>query len=113
MPMSKENIKTTFRHKLGPVVISQGIGGGLWGAYIVKPNGSLKRFKPIELCELVCDVKNLLDDYRGTAIRRCYCRNCNHWRLVSVVSGECMHPESEKSGELTYDDDSCGSYEKK
>lgn len=109
--MSKENIKTTFRHKLGPVVISQGIGDNLWGAYIVKVNGSLKRFKPIELCKRAYEVRQLLCDYQGKALRKCYCRNCNHWRLVGAISGECMHPESKRANRLSWDYEGCESFE--
>jgi len=39
----RELIMTAFRHRLGPVVISTGIGDSVYGAYAVKHNGSLKR----------------------------------------------------------------------
>jgi hypothetical protein len=64
------NEKTDYVHKDGPVMINQGIGrgSGPWGAFIQKPNGSLKRFKSIEMCPDPTMVKLLLDSYKGKTI---------------------------------------------
>lgn len=55
--MKKPNITTEYTHRNGRIVISTGIGDGLYGAYIRKDNGSLKRFIPIlpnKNSEVIC-----------------------------------------------------------
>ena len=68
----QNELKTPYRHKLGPVVVSQGIGGsrGPWGAYIRKASGSLKRFKPIGLQATPLQVLKKLEEYQGTALTK-------------------------------------------
>jgi glucose dehydrogenase len=63
-----QNIQTPYRHRLGPVVISQGIGDTLWGAYIVKPNGSLKRCTQIPTQPTPEGVRLSLDMYTGKVL---------------------------------------------
>ena len=64
------NEKTKYVHKDGPIVISQGIGHSQWGAFIQKANGSLKRFKPIEMCTHPTMVKMQLENYEGKALKK-------------------------------------------
>ncbi|RKY08520.1 MAG: hypothetical protein DRP56_03965 [Planctomycetota bacterium] len=64
------NKPTEFMHELGPVVISQGIGRKNWGAYVVKPNGSLRRLKSIPNQPTPEGVQAFLDDYKGKTIWR-------------------------------------------
>ncbi len=68
MPINE--IATEYVHKDGPVVISRGIGreGSPWGAFIKKPNGSLKRFVPVEMQPTIYAVQQALDAYQGKAL---------------------------------------------
>jgi len=79
MNANKKYIETEYEYRLGPVVISQGIGDKLYGAFIVKPNGSLRRFVPIEMHPRADVVKFFLKNYRGRSIwkkRKGVCRVC-------------------------------------
>jgi hypothetical protein len=60
-----QEYETEFEHELGPVVISRGIGRSIdpFGAFIRKPNGSLKRFRPIRLHIEPIGVLRQLDEY--------------------------------------------------
>lgn len=65
-----KDIKTNFMHRIGPVVISTGIGDTMYGAYAVKPNGSLKRLTFIEQSVIAREVGLFLLAYKGKAIWR-------------------------------------------
>ncbi|MCE5184548.1 MAG: hypothetical protein LLF76_00285 [Planctomycetaceae bacterium] len=67
--MSKA-IETNFLHRIGPVVICTGIGDTMYGAYAVKPNGSLKRLQQIEQDKNWTMVSARLDMYKGKTIWR-------------------------------------------
>ena len=69
-PAPKGTIPTEYRHANGPVVICRGIGDSLYGAFIQKLNGSLKRFVIIPMAEEAADVMKSLDNYRGSAIMK-------------------------------------------
>jgi hypothetical protein len=62
-------ITTDFRHRLGPVVISTGIGKTLYGAYAVKPNGSLKRLTGFRESRNPEIVLKSLQETQSTTIR--------------------------------------------
>lgn len=70
--MSNMTVKTSYVHKDGPIVISQGIGDKLWGVFVEKPNGSLKRFCWIEMQGSPLMALRALQTYKGKAIQ------CNH-----------------------------------
>lgn len=63
-------IETNYMHRIGRVVICTGICETLYGAYAVKPNGSLKRLVQIKQNQDWTMVSARLDMYKGKTIWR-------------------------------------------
>jgi hypothetical protein len=65
----KPRIITKWIHRLGRIVIDQGIGDGDYGAYILKENGCLSRFMNIKTNANPEAVRMQLENYKGKALK--------------------------------------------
>ena len=66
----KTRIITEYTHRLGRIIIDQGISDGDYGAYILKDNGSLKRFVPIIPSKNPKIVRMQIEYYKGKALKK-------------------------------------------